>query len=99
MHTGSYIGGGCVKDIYDHKLPTGLKTDKSSEGLAALLEQNHGTADCEQWFAIAFASRALTLYERNYAGIEKPSQSYLELSTFTSIFVVAISLYLMIINL
>ena len=64
----------CLK-YYDPNLPTRLKPDASSEGLGALLEQNHGTADCEQWFPIAFASRALAPYEKNYAQIEKETLS------------------------
>ena len=64
----------CLK-YYDPNLPTRLKPDASSEGLGALLEQNHGTEDCEQWFPIAFASRALAPYEKNYAQIEKETLS------------------------
>ena len=64
----------CLKD-YDPNLPPRLKLDASSEGLGALLEQNHGTADCEQWFPIALTSRALAPYEKNYAQIEKETLS------------------------
>ena len=51
----------CLK--YYPNLPTGLKPDTSSEGLGSLLEQNHGTANCEQWFPIAFASLTFAPYE------------------------------------
>ena len=50
--------------FYNPNLPTRLKPDASSEGLGALLEQNHGSPDCEQWFSIAYASRALLAYEK-----------------------------------
>lgn len=47
--------------LYDPNLQTRLKPDASSEDLGAL-EQNHGSANCEQWFPIAFASLALAPY-------------------------------------
>ena len=52
----------CLK-YYHPNLPTRLKPD--AEGLGALLEHNHNTEDCEQWFLTAFASRALNPYEKN----------------------------------
>ena len=64
----------CLK-FYDPNLPTRLNLDASADGLGALLEQNHGSDDSPQWFPIAYASRALLPYERNYAQIEKEALS------------------------
>ncbi|CAB4005693.1 Transposon Ty3-I Gag-Pol poly [Paramuricea clavata] len=64
----------CLK-FYDPNLPTRFKPDASADGLGALLEQNHGSDDSPQWFPIAYASRALLPYERNYAQIEKEALS------------------------
>jgi hypothetical protein len=52
-----------------------LNPDARADGLGALLEQNHGSDDSPQWFPIAYASRALLPYERNYAQIEKEALS------------------------
>ena len=60
----------CLK-FFDPNLPTRLKPDASSEGLGALLEQNHGSEEEERWHPIAYASRALQPYETRYAQIEK----------------------------
>ena len=64
----------CLK-FYDPNLPTRLKPDASQDGLGALLEQNHQTTDGDRWFPIAYASRALLPYEKNYAQIEKETLS------------------------
>ena len=64
----------CLK-FYDPNLPTRLRPDASQDGLGALLEQNHKTTDGDQWFPIAYASRALLPYEKNYAQIEKETLS------------------------
>ena len=61
--------------FFDLNLPTRLKPDASSEGLGALLEQNHGSEEEERWHPIAYASRALQPYETRYAQIEKESCS------------------------
>ena len=60
----------CLK-FFDPNLPTRLKPDASSEGLGALLEQNHGSEHKEMWYPIAYASRALQPFEQRYAQIEK----------------------------
>ncbi len=60
----------CLK-FFDPNLPTRLKPDASSQGLGALLEQNHGSEHEEKWHPIAYASRALQPYETRYAQIEK----------------------------
>ncbi len=52
-----------------------LKPDASQDGLGALLEQNHRSSEGDRWFPIAYASRALLPYEKNYAQIEKETLS------------------------
>ncbi len=64
----------CLK-FFDPNLPSRLKPDASSDGLGALLEQNHGSEDSPRWSPIAYASRALLSYEQNYAQIEKETLS------------------------
>ena len=60
----------CLK-FFNPNLPTRLRPDASSEGLGALLEQNHGSENDEKWHPIAYASRALQPFEQRYAQIEK----------------------------
>ena len=64
----------CLK-IFDSNLPTRLKTDASSLGLGAFLEQNYGTVTNEKWHPIGYSSRALRDYEKRYAQIEKETLS------------------------
>ena len=64
----------CLK-IFDSKLPTRLKTDASSVGLGAFLEQNYGTVSNEKWHPIGYSSRGLRDYEKRYAQIEKETLS------------------------
>ena len=64
----------CLK-IFDSKLPTRLKTDASSVGLGAFLEQNYGTVDNEKWHPIGYSSRALQDYEKRYVQTEKETLS------------------------
>ena len=64
----------CLK-IFDSKLPTRLKTDASSVGLSAFLEQNYGTITNKKWHPIDYSSRALRVYEKCYAQIEKETLS------------------------
>ena len=45
----------CLK-VFNSKLPTLLKTDASSVGLGAFLEQNYGTVDNEKWHPIGYSS-------------------------------------------
>ena len=48
----------CLKIFYS-KLPTRLRTDPSSVGLCAFLEQNYGTLDNKKWDPIGYSSRTL----------------------------------------
>ena len=52
----------CLK-IFDSKLPTRLKTDASSVGLRAFLEQNYGTITNRKWHSIGCSLQALQDYE------------------------------------
>ena len=56
---------------FDSNLPTRLKTDASSEGLGALLEQNHGSLENPQWHPVGYSSGALRDYKKRYSQIEK----------------------------
>ena len=60
-----------ILNIFDENLPRRLKIDASSEGLGALLEQNHGSLEYLQWHPIGYSSRALRDYEKRYAQIEE----------------------------
>ena len=60
---------------FNSKLSTRLKTDASSVGLGAFLEQNYGTVKNEKWHPIVYSSRALRDYERRYAQIQKGTLS------------------------
>ena len=60
----------CLK-ISDSKLPTRLRTDASSVGLGAFLEQNYGTVDNEKWHPTGYSSRTLQDYEKRYVQIKK----------------------------
>ena len=52
-----------------------MKIDASSEGLGALLEQNHGSLESPQWHPTEYSSRALCDYEKRYVRIEKETLS------------------------
>ena len=67
----SLITSAPVLKFYDPNLPIRIRTDSSSEGLGAMIEQNHH----DLWFPIAFASRALNHSEKNYAQIERETLS------------------------
>ena len=57
-------------------MPEVLRSEPAhQDGLGALLEQNHRSSEGDRWFPIAYASRALLPYEKNYAQIEKETLS------------------------
>ena len=56
-----------VLQFFNPNNPSRLKTDASSEGLGALIEQKFG----EEWKPIGYASRSLNESEKQYAQIEK----------------------------
>ena len=60
----------CLK-IFNPNLQTGSKIDASSEGLGALLEENHGTLTYPKWYPIGYESRSLRDYKKRYAQVEK----------------------------
>ena len=65
----------CLK-IFDSKLKTRLRTDGSSVGLDAFLEQNYGTVDDEKWYAIDYSFENLLDYGKCYAKkLEKETHS------------------------
>ena len=56
-----------VLQYYGERKPVKLSSDASKDGIgAALLQETDG-----QWMPVAYASRAMTSAERNYAQIEK----------------------------
>ena len=61
--------------IFDSNLPTRLKTNTSSVGLGAFLEEDNGTVTNEKWHPIGYSSLALRDYEKRYAQIEKETLS------------------------
>ena len=60
----------CLK-IFNPDLQTRLKIYSRSEGLGALLEQNHGTLTYPKWYLVGYVSGSLQDYEKRYAQIEK----------------------------
>ena len=60
-----------VLQFFNPNLPTRIRTDSSSVGLGAMLEQCVNGS----WHPIAFASRALDKSEQNYAQIERETLS------------------------
>ena len=58
---------------YDPKLPTKTSVDASKSGLGGVLLQKHGGT----WAPVAYASRALSKSEQNYAQIEKEALAIL----------------------
>ena len=64
-----------ILKIFDPNLPTRLKTDASSEGLGAILEQNHRSLENPQWHPIVYSSRALRDYQKQYVQIEEETLS------------------------
>ena len=61
-----------VLQFYDPNLPTRIRTNSSSVGSGATLEQRID----DSWHPIAFASRALEISEQNYAQIERETLSH-----------------------
>ena len=57
--------------FFDKNLPIKSACDASKLGLAAMLEQLHGSV----WYPTGFASRLLTAAEQNYSQIEKETLS------------------------
>ena len=47
-----------ILKIFNPNLRTRLKIDASSEGLGALLEQNHGSLENPQWYPVGYSSHA-----------------------------------------
>ena len=43
-----------------------FKTDASSVGLGAFLEQDYGTVNNEKWHTIGYSSRAIRDYEKRF---------------------------------
>ena len=64
----------CLK-IFNPNLQSCLKINTSSEGLGALLEQNHQTLTYQKWYPIGYVSQSLWDYEKHYAQIEKETLS------------------------
>ena len=64
-----------ILKTFDPNLPTRLKIHASSEGLGALLEQNHGSLENPQWNPIGCSSCTLRDHEKRYAQIQKETLS------------------------
>ena len=60
-----------ILNDFDPNLPRRLKIDASSEGLGAVLKQNHDSLENPQWHPIGYLSRTLCDYEKLYAQIEE----------------------------
>ena len=60
-----------VLKVCDIKLPTRVSSDASTEGLGAVMEQQHP----DGWFPVAFASRSLSVSEQNYCQLERETLS------------------------
>ena len=75
-----------ILKIFNPNLPTRLKIDASSEGLGALLEQNHGSLENPQWHPVGYSSHALLDYKKQYAQIEKETLYSFWSRTFPQIF-------------
>ena len=53
--------------FYDIQLPTKVSSDVSTQGLGAVMEQQHP----DGWFPVAFVSRSLPISEQNYCQLER----------------------------
>ena len=67
----SLVTSDTVLQFYDPELPLRLRTDASTEGLGAMIEQQHDGL----WHPIAYASRSLTDAEKKYSPIEAETLS------------------------
>ena len=65
-----------ILKFFDPNLPTRLKIDASSEGLGALLEQNHGSLENAQWRPIGYSSRTLRVMRNDMPKLEKTLSLY-----------------------
>ena len=61
--------------MFNPSLQSRLKMNANSQGLGALLEQNHGTLTYSKWYPVGYASRSLPDYEKRYNQIEKETLS------------------------
>ena len=69
-----------VLKFYDIQLPTRVSSNVSTEGLGAVMEQQHP----DGWFPVAFASRSLSVSEQNYCQLERETLSIvLPVNAFT----------------
>ena len=64
-----------ILKLFDPNVQARLKTDASSEGVGALLEQNRGSLENPQYHPIGYSSRTLRDYEKRHAQIEKETLS------------------------
>eukprot|EP00795_Rhopilema_esculentum_P009803 gene9803-18365_t len=56
-----------ILKFFDPTLPIRIQADASSQGLGAIIEQQHP----QGWYPVAYASRSLTQSEKNYCQLEK----------------------------
>ena len=63
----TFITSAPILNIFDPNLPRRLKTAASSEGLGAVLKQNHGWLENPQCHPIGYLSGTLCDYEKLYA--------------------------------
>ena len=61
--------------MFNPNLQSRLKINANSQGLGALLEQNHVTLTYSKWYPLGYASRSLPEYEKRYNQIEKETLS------------------------
>ena len=65
-----------ILKIFDPNLSTRLKIDASSEGLGALLKQNHGSLENPQWHPIGYSSRTLRVMRNDMPKLKKRLSLY-----------------------
>ena len=64
-----------IPNIFDPNLPTRLRIDASSEGIEALLKQNHGSLENPQRHPVGHSSQVLCDSKKWYVQIEKKTLS------------------------